>query len=108
MNFYIYKAVLLRVVDADSIDVRVDLGFSIFTDMKLRLLGINAPEMNTAEGKAAKLALETLLPLQSPLIIETYKDRREKYGRFLATLLFNDMNVNTWLVENGYAVPYML
>lgn len=108
MNFYIYKAVLLRVVDADSVDVRVDLGFSITMEMKLRLLGINAPEMNTPEGKLAKQALENLIPVNSPLLIETFKDRREKYGRYLATIMFNDMNVNTWLIEMGYATPYVV
>ena len=87
---YIYKAELIRVVDGDTVELMIDLGFSQFTKQTMRLYGIDAPEMNTAEGKEAKAWLrEVLQPLEA-IYVETLqhktKAKRDKYGRFLAVL----------------------
>jgi micrococcal nuclease len=87
---YIYKAGLIRVVDGDTVDLIVDLGFDTSRKERFRLYGIDAPEMNTAEGKAAKAWLrEVLQPLEAIYVqtiqLET-KAKRDKYGRFLAVL----------------------
>lgn len=110
-NFYDYNAVVLKVVDADSVHLSVDLGFDISTNMKTRLYGINAPELSTPEGKLARDMLTQLLPIGTEVVIRSYKDRREKYGRYLVTIHVNTLlgmiDVNDWLVRHGYAVHYM-
>ena len=104
---YEYKAKVLRVVDGDTIDAEVDLGFHIKMEMKLRLAGINAPEMNTVEGKKSRAALMSLIEGQDVTIF-TIKDRQEKYGRYLAVVITmkDHKNINEWLVEQNLAVKY--
>jgi micrococcal nuclease len=87
---YIYKAELVRVVDGDTVDLVIDLGFDTSRKERFRLYGIDAPEMRTAAGKAAKTWLwEALQPLEAIYVqtiqLET-KAERDKYGRFLAVL----------------------
>jgi micrococcal nuclease len=87
---YIYKAELIRVVDGDTVELMIDQGFSNFTKQTMRLYGIDAPEMRTAAGKAAKTWLwEAIQPLEA-IYIQTIqlstKAKRDKYGRFLAVL----------------------
>jgi len=87
---YIYKAELIRVVDGDTVELMIDLGFSQFTKQTMRLYGIDAPELRTAAGKAAKAWLwEALQPLEA-IYVQTIqlktKAKRDKYGRFLAVL----------------------
>jgi micrococcal nuclease len=91
---YIYKAELIRVVDGDTVDLIIDLGFDTSRKERFRLYGIDAPEMNTAEGKEAKAWLrEVLQPLEA-IYVETLqhktKAKRDKYGRFLA-VLYSDL-----------------
>jgi micrococcal nuclease len=87
---YIYKAELIRVVDGDTVDLIIDLGFDTSRRERFRLYGIDAPEMRTAAGKAAKAWLwEALQPLEA-IYVQTIqlstKAKRDKYGRFLAVL----------------------
>jgi micrococcal nuclease len=87
---YIYKAELIRVVDGDTVELMIDQGFSNFTKQTMRLYGIDAPEMRTAAGKAAKTWLwEAIQPLEA-IYVQTIqlstKAKRDKYGRFLAVL----------------------
>jgi micrococcal nuclease len=87
---YIYKASLVRVVDGDIVDLIIDLGFDTSRKERFRLYGIDAPEMNTLAGKAAKTWLrEALQPLEA-IYVQTIqlstKAKRDKYGRFLAVL----------------------
>ena len=90
---YIYKAELIRVVDGDTVDLIIDLGFDILKRERFRLYGIDAPEMNTAKGKDAKAWLwDALQPLEAIYVqtiqLET-KAKRDKYGRFLAVLYYD-------------------
>ncbi len=92
---YIYKAELIRVVDGDTVDLIIDLGFDTQRKERFRLYGIDAPEMNTLAGKAAKAWLwEVLQPLEAIYVqtiqLET-KAKRDKYGRFLA-VLYSDLS----------------
>jgi micrococcal nuclease len=119
---YIYKAELIRVVDGDTVELMIDQGFSQFTKQTMRLYGIDAPEMNTLAGKAAKAWLwEALQPLE-PIYVQTIqlstKAKRDKYGRFLA-VLFDDTSdmqasgptntrvspssINAKMIEAGHA-----
>jgi micrococcal nuclease len=91
---YIYKAELIRVVDGDTVALVIDLGFDTSRIERFRLYGVDAPEMNTPEGKEAKAWLrEVLQPLEA-IYIETLqhktKAKRDKYGRFLA-VLYSDL-----------------
>lgn len=103
---YEYKATVVRVVDGDTVDVRADLGFHITQEMRLRLAGINAPEMRDPRGKDAKAALAARLPAGTEILIRTERDRREKYGRYLAVILLDNEDINAWMVASGFATPY--
>lgn len=105
---YKYKAIVLKITDADTIYLRVDLGFRTYIEETFRLYGINAPELNTEGGKLAKSEVEKLLPIGCQVVVDTHKDRREKFGRWLATIKYKRKNINQYLVKNGFAVPYMV
>lgn len=97
---------MIRIVDGDTLHLSVDLGFDIKRRDTFRLYGLNAPEMSTPEGVAAKAWLEQKLT-EGVLIITTHKDRREKYGRYLATLWIDQRNVNEAMIADGHAVAYL-
>ena len=113
---YEYRARLQRVVDGDTVDLVVDLGFSTFKAERFRLSGINAPESRTKDleektrGKAATKFLEELLGSGEDLLIETELDKKGKYGRYLCTIYapvqgFTTLqNVNRMMVNKGHAV----
>ena len=107
---YEYRARCERVVDGDTIDVVIDLGLGVFKRERLRLLGINAPEVRGDEREAGKEASRFLCSFIEgrSIVIRTFKDRKGKYGRYLAVVFYSqagtDFNVNAHLVENGHAV----
>lgn len=110
---YQYKVKVLNVVDGDTVDGIIDLGFNISFKMRFRLYGINTPEMHVAtmdKAKLAKARVEGLL-LNKECVADTYKP--DKYGRWLAAFTVVDsagvsVNVNQTLVKEGLAVEYML
>ena len=109
---YRYRATLRRVIDGDTVDCEVDLGFGIQTRQRFRLLGINAPEKRrpTYEaGIAAKQHLESLLELYGLAEVRTHKDRTGKYGRMLATLIgvhgSELIDLNQRMIDDGHAEP---
>lgn len=98
---YEYAAKLIRVIDGDTLVLDLDLGFySWRVGQSYRLLRIDAPELPTPEGKAAKAALEAVL-LGKAMTVRTYK--ADSFGRFLAEVLADHTNVSDWLVANGHA-----
>jgi micrococcal nuclease len=113
---YQYKAKVVRVVDGDTIDCIVDLGFGIMngnegSPVRFRLAGINAPETrlgkNTDEaekqrGLQAKAWLASLIEGHW-VEIHTEKDDKGKFGRYLAYVIFADTNLNEAMVEEGLA-----
>lgn len=106
LAIYQYKAEVLKVVDGDTLHLSVDLGFDIKRRDTFRLYGLNAPEMSTPEGVAAKEWLVGKLT-EGVLIITTRKDAREKFGRYLATLWIDHNNVNEAMIAAGHAVSYL-
>jgi micrococcal nuclease len=111
---YQYKAKVERIVDGDTIDIIVDLGFKITTYQRIRMARINTPETfnvkkDTAEfqkGEAAKQYVELRLAANNNEIkLETEKVT-EKYGRYIGTIWLADSSVslNDELVEKGFAV----
>ena len=109
---YEYRATIRRVVDGDTVDVTLDLGFNILYNSRIRLLGIDTPESRTidleekARGLAAKDRVKELCPVGSSVILKTTKDGRGKFGRILGEIFVGDINVNQQLVSEGHAVEY--
>jgi len=102
---YQYKCKILKVIDGDTVDVETDLGFDIRVNMRVRLLGIDAPEMSTEAGKASRLWLIDAMPVESEWTLQTVKDRKEKYGRYLGEFRQNeDTTINKMIVEAGHAI----
>ena len=103
---YIYDAELVSVYDGDTITLNVDLGFNVsLNNQKMRLYGINTPEISGTErpeGLRSKMALVRMLDGKD-IVLKTIKDRKGKYGRWLAVLYVNGVNVNDSLVDSGYA-----
>jgi micrococcal nuclease len=83
---YEYRAELVRVVAGDTLDLKVDLGFHITHEIRVRLMGINAPALNTAAGRWAKTYLESILPAGTAMHCQTVEDKTGKYGRYLTDL----------------------
>lgn len=107
---YQYKAKITSVYDGDTVTATIDLGFNISFEVKLRLYGINTPELkgiSHVEGKIARDILSEMV-LNKEVIIKTEKDRTEKYGRYLATIMLDGENVNEKMVKLGMAKPYMI
>lgn len=107
---------VLRVVDGDTIDVDIDLGFNISYTQRVRLAGIDTPESRTTDKYEKTLGLEVkkklgeLIKGASQIVIRTEKpDSSEKYGRILGWLFLDGSSesVNTALIAGGYAWDYM-
>jgi len=104
---YKYKAKLIKIIDGDTLDVLVDLGFGIFHKIRLRLIGINTPEIfgrhvkeEKPLGLKFKHKLEEILSSEDEFIVRTYKDKKGKYGRYLAEIqLKNGSEVTKLLKE---------
>lgn len=105
---YEYKAKVVRVLDADTIDVSIDLGFDVWINQRVRLIGINTPEKNTEFGKQASDYVKELLPVGHMILLKSEQDKREKFGRYLAKVYFltSQESVNDILIQKGFAAEY--
>lgn len=103
---YTYRAVITNVYDGDTVTADIDLGLSVGVHgEKLRLHRINAPEVRGAERPAGLLSRDWLRGkvLGKSVIIQTIKDRKGKYGRYLAEIWLDGQNINDQIVEAGHA-----
>jgi len=101
----VYRARVERLVDADTADLVVFVGFRHVLHDRFRLYGIDAWETRGPEreqGLEATRALRKYLAGKS-LVIDTQGDKRGKYGRWLVVLWADGKNVNQWLVDQGHA-----
>ena len=107
---------VLKVVDGDTIDVDIDLGFDISFTSRVRLAGIDTPESRTTDKMEKALGLEVkkkigeLIASAQTIVIKTEKpDSSEKYGRILGWLYLDgaEKSVNETLIASGYAWGYM-
>ncbi len=104
---------ITRIVDGDTVDLDIDLGFGITISHRVRLKGINAPETKTLDleeknkGIQARLWLEKELSRSGEWVIETTKE--DKYGRILGTLYLvgDPVTVNERMLNEGIARPFM-
>ena len=90
---YEYQATVHRVIDGDTVILNVDLGFSTYRRVTVRLKDVMAPELSEEFGLEAKAKLVSLLLTE--LTIKTFKDKTEKYGRYLGVI----GNVNTLMQD---------
>lgn len=110
-KLYFYNGTVTSIYDGDTIRADVDLGFNVvISDMKLRLDGIDTPEIRGEErplGLIAKEFVEERIPVGSQIQIMTVKDVTGKYGRYLATIFYDGgRNLNEELIESGNATIY--
>ncbi|QDU82695.1 Thermonuclease precursor [Polystyrenella longa] len=103
-----YICEVVRVIDGDTVELDVDLGFSIRYRLTVRLYGIDAPEQREKpQGPAATAFLRKLIEGKQ-IVLESIKDKQGKYGRYLGKLWLQDAggdvdDVNQMLVDMGYA-----
>jgi len=114
--FQYYVKKVTNVVDGDTIDVEIDLGFDISFNSRVRLAGIDTPESRTSDKAEKVLGLESKEYLKSKIkdaksvVIKTEKmDSSEKYGRILGWIYLDgsDVSVNEQMISQGYAWGYM-
>jgi len=110
---YEYTCKVERVVDGDTIDVVLDLGFDIMFKSRVRLYGIDTPESRTRDkdekvrGKMAGSFLKRAVKNGTKVVIQTkLKDSRGKYGRVLGNVIVDGLNINETMVKNYLAVAY--
>jgi len=105
---YEYQATVLRVVDGDTMHFEFNLGIDVHIRIGCRVAHINAPEMSTAEGKAAKVWATDWLTAHGPAFtVRTIKDHQEKYGRYLVEILAaSGEDFGSAMIAAGQAVPY--
>jgi micrococcal nuclease len=119
---YEYKTKVVKIVDGDTVDVDIDLGFGVWLKKeRVRIMGIDTPESRTRDkvekkfGLASKARLKSLLgkdPVLKTQVSKKGEDMKGKFGRILGDFTVYDSNVDAWrpvtqiLVEEGHAVPY--
>jgi len=107
---YIYSATITNVVDGDTVDANIDLGFTVWVKIRFRLNSIDTPELNSPDaivresGQKAKEYVKSVL-LGKTVTISSFK--ADKYGRWLADIYLPDGELfNDRMINEGYAVPY--
>lgn len=112
-TWFFKRAEVLRVIDGDTVELEVDLGFGVFHRLIVRLLGIDTPDRGATRQMAADELMRRVKAEDYRVALSTIKDRRgndakEKYGRYLATLrsLKDGKCINLGLLLDGYAVGY--
>ena len=116
---YEYRCKIIRVVDGDTVDVDIDLGFGVWMHKeRIRLHGIDTPESRTRDleekkyGLLAKEQIESFMPIGSMQTLVTVKDKVGKFGRILGKFLIHDkktdaqMTINDWMIREHHAVAY--
>ena len=110
---YEYKCQVTRVVDGDTVDCVLDLGFSILHKCRVRLYGIDTPESRTrdldekARGKLASKFLKKAIDNGNKIVLKSQlKDSKGKYGRVLGSIVVDGLDINKAMVANNLAVKY--
>lgn len=119
MERFWYGATVVNVLDGDTVDLMVDLGFKIHHKIRVRLYGVNAPESRTkdlvekAMGLKSKSFTKDWLDNHKWVFVNTIPDKNDKYGRILARIYSSDQIgdpktacLNTDIIQAGYAREY--
>ena len=111
-----YNCTIVKVIDGDTVDVDIDLGFGVWLKkQRIRLYGIDTPESRTRDleekkyGLVAKAFVLAHLPLGSTRTLTTVQDKTGKYGRILGTIMLPDrkISLNQMLLDEGHATVYI-
>jgi len=108
-ELYTYRAFVTKVYDGDTVTVDVDLGWSVvIKKQKIRLLGINAPEVRGSSRSSGIISRDALRSriLNKKVTLKTFKDKKGKFGRWLGEIWIDDECINDWLLNEGYASKY--
>jgi micrococcal nuclease len=113
---FIYRCKILKVLDGDTVEIDLDLGFNIvLANQKVRMAGIDTPESRTSNneekprGLLSKKKVQEKLPVGSWQKIQTMKPNSndDKFGRILGVFIMEDgTSLNQWMIDNNYAVLY--
>ena len=110
---YTYEIKLDRVIDGDTIDAYIDLGFDVSVKKRIRFMGINTPESRTrdldekARGKLAGKYLKDAIDAGNQVVIQTkLKDSKGKFGRVLGDVVVDGKNINQSMINDHMAVAY--
>ena len=114
---YEYRCKVVKIVDGDTVDVDIDLGFGVWLKKeRIRMFGIDTPESRTRDldekkyGLMAKEFITKLLDDKGGIVLKTRKDAEGKYGRILGELWrttdFADTSINDLMIKNHHAVSY--
>ena len=106
---YEYRVSIDRVVDGDTVDCWIDLGYNLQIHKRIRFAGVNAPETRTRnkeEKKRGLAAKKWLIDRLEDQDVEMKSYGSGKYGRILGELYIDDVNINADMVEKGHAVKY--
>ena len=108
-----YQCKIVKVIDGDTTDVDIDLGFGVWLKkQRIRFYGVDTPESRTSDkeekvyGMMAKEFVQHRLPLGSPQVLRTHKDGVGKYGRILGEFIVKDTTLNQLLIDTHNAVAY--
>jgi len=103
---YFYECEIIRVIDGDTVEARIDLGFDTSRIEILRLYGLNAPEVTgieKAEGLKSEAWIVEKLDSAEVIEIRTIKDKKGSFGRYLAILFVDGENLNQLMIDSGMA-----
>tara|TARA_R110002072_G_scaffold271290_1_gene431274 strand:+ start:340 stop:675 length:336 start_codon:yes stop_codon:yes gene_type:complete len=108
---YKYQALCVKIIDGDTIDAFVDLGFDLWIRKRIRLFGIDTPETRTKDLKEKQKGIAAKGFLKQTLEKNNYEfillsHGVGKYGRCLGELFIDDINVNKLLIKEGHAKKY--
>ena len=114
---YEYRCKVVHIVDGDTVDVDIDLGFGVWMKkQRIRMYGIDTPESRTRDleekkyGLVAKKFITDMLDDDGGIVLKTYKDAEGKFGRILGELWrttdYADKSINDYMIEKRHAVPY--
>ena len=102
---YTYFTKIEKVIDGDTVDVFIDLGFKVWRSERIRLVGVDTAEKNTPYGKATK---EYLTQLLAGKIVKLEVFKPDKYGRYLGKIYIDsEISINDQMVSTGMAKGYM-
>jgi len=111
-NMFEYKCEVIKVVDGDTVDVNIDVGFSIFHKARVRMYGMDTPESRTrdldekARGLISKQFIVDKVANAKEIIIKTQKDGKGKFGRVLGKIFIDGENINQSMIDQSLAVEY--
>ena len=107
---FTYRAIVRSIYDGDTIRVDLDLGLGTWVhNQPLRLQGIDTPEVRGPEREQGLLSRDWLrrrTPPGTVVVVQTLKDAKGKYGRYLAVLWHDGINLNAEMIRQGLAAPY--